>query len=409
MKGKIVFSGIVVLLWIVASVVFGHMQGSIESSIAVGQLQDSAVAYSAAKAGATGSVKNLINLTAILALVLTWLMTIVRYFKSKPKDAAKCCGVLFIAIVLSACGPYQKEVFEEIGTNETAFVVPLEGASKDGQGKFMSVDYLNQNKVASKRIVIPTRKRELGRTMGDFEWVPTVKVIKVNRTPISREWTKKPETGTAATVQAIGVESRDSIGFWVGVTTTGMITEEDAAKFLYFFAGKPLSDVMDQNVRPFIGQILATEFGSYELNECRTKKTDIFKIAYTKTVEHFKDKGITILNLGSSEGLIYENVRVQEAIDQNFVAEMDKTKAQHEKLAQDERNKRDLELATTKRKAAEEFAKAAEAQTKMINLEIARMQAEAQLEVARKIDQIKFPNILPQGTNFFMGLDTAKK
>jgi len=408
MKGKIIFSVILTILWVMSPMIYGYIQGPIDASIAANQAQDSVVAFGAASAVTKGMINTLINMLFFGLLVVTWLKTIVKFF-TKSDTGKVLCLALFPLLLISCFGPYQKEVYVEIATNETAFLVPLEGKSLEGQQKFMSIDYLNDPKVKvpTKRILIPTKKRELGRGWADYEYIPTMKVIVVNRTPVSREWTKRPETGTSNKVQAIGVESKDSINFWAGVTTTAYVSEDDAAKFLYFFAGKPLEEVMDQNIRPFIGSILATEFGAKDLNECRSSKGEIFVKAKKDSVEHFKAQGITITNLGSSEGLDYEKKEIQNAIDANFVAEMSKTKAQHEKDAQDIINKKEVAIATAKRQAAEEFAKAEKAQTQMIQLEIEKIKAQAMMVMAEKIDQVKFPNIIPQGTNFFMGLDTA--
>ena len=63
------------------------------------------------------------------------------------------------------------------------------------------------------------------------------------------------------------VESKDSIGFAIGVNITAMIQEEDASKFLYYYAGAPLSTVIDNNVRGMVSSILSEEFGVRELRE----------------------------------------------------------------------------------------------------------------------------------------------
>ena len=132
---------------------------------------------------------------------------------------------VFTVVGLTGCGPYPTEQAVEVKNNETAFVVPLEGDSKSKQAQFMSIEYLEKAKVATKRIIIPLRKRSLGRAWFDYEWIPLARVIVVDRSPVTREWLDK---------EGIKVESLDSVGFTVGVNCTGMIREEDAAKFLYY-------------------------------------------------------------------------------------------------------------------------------------------------------------------------------
>ena len=99
---------------------------------------------------------------------------------------------LFTVFGLTGCGPYPTEQAVEVKNNETAFVVPLEGDSKSKQAQFMSIEYLEKAKVATKRIVIPQRKRSLGRAWFDYEWIPLARVIVVDRSPVTRSgWTKR--------------------------------------------------------------------------------------------------------------------------------------------------------------------------------------------------------------------------
>ena len=194
---------------------------------------------------------------------------------------------VFTVVGLSGCGPYPTEQAVEVKNNETAFVVPLEGDSKSKQAQFMSIEYLEKAKVATKRIVIPLRKRSLGRAWFDYEWIPLARVIVVDRSPVTREWLDK---------EGIKVESLDSVGFTVGVNCTGMIREEDAAKFLYYYPGNSLADVMNKNVKGFIQNVLAREFGSRDLSVCQKEKKnivlDLAKELETAqaTIEEQKDK-----------------------------------------------------------------------------------------------------------------------
>jgi len=325
---------------------------------------------------------------------------------------------------LSACGPAKVEQFVNIEANETAFVVPLEGATSN-QGKFMSEDYLNKAKVATKRVSLSLRKHSTGRLWMSYKWIPTVKVIKVNRQPVTREWTGKAETGTNQANEALWVESSDSIGFGVGVNTTAMVTEEDAAKFLYYFAGKNLAYVVDQNVRGKVNSVLSREFASHELEKGRKMKNEIFKIAAEETIKDFAKMGVTITNLGLAEGLVYADTEIQQAINDKFKAEMDiqiqeqTNKAQIQinernvaiaKAAADQRIKKaegDIAVQKAKADAAKKFAEQIDARTKQVELEIRRMDAEARLTFAKNIKPGVLPaNIMPEGSGFLFGMDT---
>ena len=95
---------------------------------------------------------------------------------------------LVLSFVFTSCKPYQKPVWVEVGANETAYVIPMETGNKAGQTKMKSEAYLEQNKVATQRIYVPTQWIQTGRGAGSGKWIESIKVIKVDRTPVTREW-----------------------------------------------------------------------------------------------------------------------------------------------------------------------------------------------------------------------------
>jgi hypothetical protein len=325
----------------------------------------------------------------------------------------------------------------EIKPNETVFVIPLEGESKEGQAKFQSVEFLEGRKVATKRVYIPQKQHNTGRTPGDYTWIPTVEVVRVDRSPVTREWTKGKDTGTSTKDQAITVESQDSINFRAGVNITVSIQEDDAAKFLYYFHGKPLPEVVDTNIRGYVQTVLAREFGQKDLTLCMKEKSTVFRMCFEETQKYFKEKGITVDYLGSSEGLSYDEPKIQDAINKRFVAENDIEVAKQEKLAQEERNKitiskaraeaealievakqeklaQDvrnqtlLAKAQSERQAAEELAKAQDAMQLKVELEVKKTLADAQKTAAEKWQGNVPSTILPQGSNLLFGLDAPR-
>lgn len=307
--------------------------------------------------------------------------------------------------ILAACGPAEVPPVVEIRPNETAFVIPLEGNTKSGQDKFMSLEYLNQNKLAAKRITIPVRKRSMGRAPWNYEWLPTFTVIKVDRTPVTCDWTDDITKGTSNTRQGFSVESKDSIGFTIGATITTSVSEENSALFLYRYAGKNLFDITNTNIRGFIQGKLTGEFGTRNLKECKLEKGEIFAIAYAAAKKEFEQYGVTINFFGPNEGLVYDNVAIQDSIDKAYAAEMLILQRTNEKTAQDEDNKRIKAAADTKLYEAQKFAAAEAAQSKMIKLEIERINAEAKLTMAKKWSGNLPEKILPANSNLLMGID----
>lgn len=297
-------------------------------------------------------------------------------------------SALTAALALSGCGNAPEII--EIKPNETAFLIQMDGNSKN-QAAFMSEEYLTDNKVASKRIVIPYVAVPGGRW---GQRVPAAKLITVDRTPVTREWTRSEKTGTSPSNQAIAVESNQSIDFTIGVVMTASIPEANAAKFLYHYAGTPLSTVADTNIRGYVQAALAREFGAIDLNAARTMKGQIFEKVFKETKAEFASKGISIDNLGYSEGMTYTDPNIQRAINETFQAQMAAQKAEQKVLE-----------AHQLRLAAEEFAKAKEAAVAKVDLDIRMLQAQAQMKAAEKWDGHLPANVVPQGSNLLFGLD----
>jgi hypothetical protein len=241
--------------------------------------------------------------------------------------------VFAIGLLVASCRPYHEEIYVEIQPNETAFLIPLEEGTQDNQMKFESAEYLETMKVAAKRVYIPTIWHQTGHIRLRGEWIPTVKVLVVDRAPETREWTEDTETGTEKVKQDINVESKESIGFGIGITCTASIPEELASTFLYYYNGKTLDEVMDNNVRSFIQDILTSEFGIRELSECQAQRKDIFNIMKTKTTEFFLERGVRIDNIGAAGEFHYLNPEIQTAINMEFVAEKKRDAAENEVAA----------------------------------------------------------------------------
>jgi hypothetical protein len=158
------------------------------------------------------------------------------------------------------------------------------------------------------------------------------------------------------------------------------------------------------------------DFGNRTLVECAKSKGQVFQTAYEETRAQFAERGITIEYLSSSEGLEYDDPKIQEAINRKFQAENDILIAQQEAKAAEERNKiafakaendAKIKLAEAKAdsEAAREFVKAGDAMLAKAQLDIAKAQAEAMKTAAEKWNGSVPASIMPQGTNMMFGLD----
>src|SRR6266700_4028650 len=108
---------------------------------------------------------------------------------------------IYLAVMASGCvRQYDRPEYVEIDTSETGFLIPLEGDATE-QVKFQSEDYLKQLKVAAKRVQITHRWSQEGRWPSDGRWIPTVRLIKVNRSPVTREWMTMQTTASSGAIQ----------------------------------------------------------------------------------------------------------------------------------------------------------------------------------------------------------------
>jgi hypothetical protein len=280
--------------------------------------------------------------------------------------------------------PYDKPEFAEIQHHETGYLIPLEGATKDGQAKFESKEALEENKVAIKRIQIPHRWVQTGRLSTSGHYMDTVRLVVVDRTPVTREWTADASSGTSTSDQAIWLESRDSIGFSLGFNCTAFIDEDNTSDFLYMYptttadtadvdvdrsiAG--LASVMDKEIRARVSMLGNYVASKYDLDDLRAKKQEILDVVRNGvpeevdaegnvtqerlqgTIEHFAERGITISNLGHFGGFEYEESKIQDAINDTFVSQQEKVKTEAAFEAQAKVNERiELEAEATANKA----------------------------------------------------------
>ena len=155
-----------VILTVIVFIAFGLINELINvispivtGNLAVQQLEDSNVASVYSQIGMRYLIGNpLSGIVLLIALIAIWFGAIKKLFAGNK--GATTVAILLIATIMAtpAWSFYDRKdrtEFVEIGPNQSAFLIPLTGANKAGQGKFMSIDYLQANKVATKRIQIP--------------------------------------------------------------------------------------------------------------------------------------------------------------------------------------------------------------------------------------------------------------
>lgn len=288
--------------------------------------------------------------------------------------------VLMIGMIvfLTSCGPYKQPKYKDIGTNETAFLIPMEQGNQEGQQMLKSVTYLEQKKVATKRVHIEQTSVSTGRLWFDYRWIPTDTVVIVLRSPVTRNWTKPAGDKITSSDLIMNVESKESIGFDVPVNCTGSVLEEDAATFLYHFGGQTIEYVMDHNVRAYILDVLSSEFGKRTLDDCQDKRTVVYDSMRVKTTRFFKNYGLTIVNIGAAGEFNYTEMSIQTAINTKFISEQKIVAADNEAAA------------------AKKFEQAAESIRKQKELD-ADVQVKIALAHAIENGKLTWPNTLVVG------------
>lgn len=266
--------------------------------------------------------------------------------------------------------PYDTPEFYTIEASQTAFLIPLVGDTED-QASFASEELLAKAMIATKEVQIPHRWVQTGRRSWQGEWRPSAKLIVVERTPETREWSSEKESGTSSKNQAIYAESSESIGFSVGMNCSAQIyTEDDAVKFLYSYNNKTLEEIMDSEIRARVESKFVEECGKYTLNEILVNKDTIMDAVREDVTTYFGDKGITITVLGMKDGIEYDDPEIQKAINEKFSSEQNI-------ITQENNNQVTISKAE------------AEAEAKLI-------EAEAEAEANRRIAESLTPELIEQ-------------
>jgi len=300
-------------------------------------------------------------------------------------DAAPLLVALpMLAFATGCLRSYDRPEYIEIDTSETGFLIPLEGDGSQ-QAKFQSEEYLKQRKVAAKRVQITHRWSQEGRIHNDGHWIRSVRLVKVNRSPVTREWLtvdngqgpgpRRPGVND----KAIWIESADSVGFSMGFTCTAFISEEDAARFLYWYPSGSLAEMMDREVRGRIQQVAAEVAAKYPLDGLRAKKQEISDAVKKDLTNFFATRGITITTVGMFGGMTYENPEIQKAIDQTFIAQQLKVVTEAKLDAQKKENER-LELE------AQGFAEKARREA-LGQADVRKTAAQAEADAIREINR----------------------
>ena len=337
---RVVTTGVVVAAWGVFNLVSNKAAPVLYGELAVRQLENSNLDNVYSQVAMTFFTGH--GLSALLLLVVLGII----WWRPFRGIFTKAMVLAVMTLALSGGSPanaYYETVdnpeWVEIQPNQTAFLIPMVGANKTSQAAFMSEAYLQENKVAMKRVQIPHVLIKNSTWARDY-YIPAAKLIIVDRSPFMREWVAATNRGTSNRDESFRFESAESVNISTGIVVAAFVKEEDAAKFLYWFGnraekgnpsdphvmyasvvyGKSLAEVMDTVVRGKIQAIIAREFGKLSTDDGIRKKAEIIQTVDKETKETFLTKGITVEYVGYAESLTL-SPKVQEAIDRAYMAQ----------------------------------------------------------------------------------------
>jgi hypothetical protein len=236
---------------------------------------------------------------------------------------------------------YDKTNWAEVAfilPNESAFWIPDTGANLNTQAKLNSEEYFNANKIAAKRFSIPHVQLSNSGAWNDY-YVPSGRLIIVDRTPYNREWVKAADRGTSTKNESFPCQTSEGINVTVGMAIGSSVTEENAAKFLYYFGvnppsgertnpavvftsiyyGRTLKEIMDTVVRGKIQTMVCSAIGNRTLNETNEQATKILNEVQSGAVSYMNAHGIDLDYLGWADTFEFDN-DVQQAINDNWTA-----------------------------------------------------------------------------------------
>ncbi|MGO9569158.1 MAG: hypothetical protein ACLP5H_16615 [Desulfomonilaceae bacterium] len=291
-------------------------------------------------------------LVLLIVLVPIWWKPIKYLIKF---SGGRALMILFILITgTNTLAYYDKADYTEayfILPNESAFFIPDVGANKDSQAQFGSEEYLKANKIAAKRFIVPHAKFSGSGLWNDF-YVPTGRLIIVDRTPYNREWVKAAHRGTSPKDECFPCQSSEGLNITVEISIASSVLEENAARYLYYFGVKPpkgdrtkpdvifasvfygrtLTEIMDTVGRGKVQALICKEFTTRTLDQANAEAAKIMETVEKGATAFFASRGITLDYIGWAGTFSFDQP-VQDAINRRYIAGQDvevaKTLAPH--------------------------------------------------------------------------------
>lgn len=346
---KLMLCAAVLVTYSILSTYYHHEHQAEKTEAAMSQLDDGKAGVDAQR---EVQRENFVNNYAqplgwvVVVLFCVWILygDVKNLFKKASVTGFGVWLLAFPAMFSSGCScvkPFEPVKLEVISSHEEAFLLPLQGDAKK-QKASNNEDFLKESLVYTKQVQIPQQWVEKGRAIIGYngEWRDAAILVRVDTSPITREWTADPNTGTGKKNEAVWVMTSDQVEFSTGWTITARVSSrDDAVKFLHNYPNGSLTTVLDNEVR---GKLQA-EFGlavtDLPMDELRKNATPHIERVVKSITMFFKGRGIQITNLGITGGFVYKDKSIIDTLVRVFNAEQEKTMAMANTNAQIEKNK----------------------------------------------------------------------
>jgi hypothetical protein len=342
MTGRIVASVISLVVYGWLNSAYSPIATLASGKVAGGQFANDDTAFLTTNyiTGLLTGLSGALTFVLLVVLLLIWVGPAKRLFRS---------ALMLAVLVLFAASDDAHAFFEKterteaytIMPNESAFWIPDVGANKDSQAQLESESYLNANKLAVKRFIIPHQK--LGNSGGYMGWdyyVPTGRLIILDRTPFSREWVDAEDRGTSKIKEGFPCQSKEGLNIVAGVSIGTSVLEKEAAKFLYRFGvttpkgdrtsgeviftsvyyGRSLREVMDDVGRKKVQTLVCGEIGKRTFDVVNAESEQIMAEVEKQAREYFAAVGVTLDFIGWGDTFEFDK-DVQKVVNDHYAAQ----------------------------------------------------------------------------------------
>lgn len=290
----------------------------------------------------------LLSIGGFAIFLLIWWAPLMRLVTVVKEEATKTDLLLAALLIGGLLLPTPSKAFYEVTEkteaytilpNWTAFWIPDTGDNITDQATLDSSAYLEKKKVATKRFIVPHAKLTGTGGWGGWDaYVPTGRLILVDRTTYSHEWVDSTDRGSSTKKEGFPCQTNEGLNITAGVSVGARVDEGKAATFLYNFGvnapksqnmqdpqeifrsvyyGKSLTEVMQDMGRKKIQTLVCNEIGKRGFDSANKEMVIMMDAIEKKTREYFDAVGISITFIGWADTFTFDH-NIQLAVNSSY-------------------------------------------------------------------------------------------